>query len=370
MFVRHRDRKIIPSTNYCIMIAGIGFVWGIILTILMYNLQILDTEQNRNKDINLVMTNEHYVDDVRSNHVDLENVGAVWQLVFSQLPSEVYVHPTENYYYFTFYAAGREVWGNIRLGVQDRQENKITFAYFCMLNRLELPLDFNVCTKSSVLSINDGVDVRKIDSLTYSVTYQEKKVIFRLNNIPQSIPDNMQLREGEEFVFRTFDESGFQFALVFDGHNPAFRFILDETAPLPDVLQSIDDKLMMGLRSGFAFYLDKELDRKVLVGVDMGNVAVNNYYDGPFDQLADNFIIDDRFKSYLLRAYDSLEANKINNQGVSLGDDGKPGTGRIALHPLLMYNSLQHLQEYVAGCRKETSERQVVACLTKDEINR
>ena len=53
----------------------------------------------------------------------------------SQLPDEVNVYPTENYYYFKFYEAGREVWGNIRLDVDYRKEGEVSFAYFSKLNR-------------------------------------------------------------------------------------------------------------------------------------------------------------------------------------------------------------------------------------------
>jgi hypothetical protein len=46
----------------------------------------------------------------------------------------------------------------------------------------------------------------------------------------------------------------------------------------------------MGKRTGFAFYQDGLRHRKILVGVYEANYRLNTYFDGPFDQLPDNFI--------------------------------------------------------------------------------
>ena len=58
--------------------------------------------------------------------------------------------------------------------------------------------------------------------------------------------------------------------------------------------------VLIGRRSGFAFFKDIALHRKLLVGVYAGNIDVNNYLDGPFDQLPDNFLEGDELRPAIL----------------------------------------------------------------------
>jgi len=178
----------------------------------------------------------------------------------------------------------------------------------------------------------------------------------------------MQLREGEVFVSRIFDESGWQLVQLFDANDPAFRFVLDESVSMPDVLMPVDEQLLVGWRSGFAFYDDVEMNRKVLVGVDYKNITVNNYYDGPFDQLADNFVKDDTFRKYAERVFPSIEG-KINNRGVFLDEEGNAKSSRLSLQPHVKYYSVMQLKNLVNGCR-DLSEAVTIACLTKDDKQR
>jgi hypothetical protein len=359
------NKKLIAKIGDYLLFTIAGFVLGLISMLAIVENLVPGAARMLNGNIPLVSTNEQFVEDITSSNIDLSDIKSVWWMVFSQIPEEVTVYPTENYYYFKFFEGGREIWGNIRLDVDLREKKEVSFAYFSVLNRSERPFNSRSFTKHKMLTEEDGVKLKEIDPLTYSITYLNKTIVFHLNDLPQDKPENLQLSEAERFVSRTFDESGWQLALLFDDENPAFRFVLDETAPLPDTLERIDEQLLVGRRSGFAFYEDKELDRKVLIGVDYKNITVNNYYDGPFDQLADNFVTDDTFKNYAIRVFPSLEG-KINERGVFMDDNGEPKNSRLSLQPHTKYYSIQQLQQYVEKCQEEADERLVVACLTSD----
>lgn len=359
------SKKIGVKVGDYLLFTVIGFVLGVILMLAVAENLVPGATRMLNRGVPIVSTNEQFVNDITKSRVDLNDIKSVWWLVFSQIPEEVNVYPTENYYYFKFFEGGREIWGNIRLDTDLRAKKEVSFAYFSVLNRSEKPFNSRSFTKHKMLTEEDGVKLKEIDPLTYSITYLNKTVVFHLHNVPQNLPEGMQLRDGEKFVSRTFDESGFQLVLLFDDKDPAFRFVLDETAPLPDTLERVGERLLVGRRSGFAFYEDTELSRKVLIGVDYKNISVNNYYDGPFDQLADNFVFDDKFKNYAIRVFPSIEG-KINQRGVFLDENGEPKNSRLSLQPHLKFYSLQHIQQYIEKCEERASERDVIACLTRD----
>ena len=62
------------------------------------------------------------------------------------------------------------------------------------------------------------------------------------------------------------------------------------------------DRIVIGRRTGFAFYRDHRLDRKILIGAFEGNTRVNNWFDGPFDQLPENFIEGEDLREAIIAA--------------------------------------------------------------------
>ena len=75
------------------------------------------------------------------------------------------------------------------------------------------------------------------------------------------------------------------------------------------------DDLLVGRRSGFVFLVDKPYsDRKVLLAIRGANAVVNNYYDGPFDQLADNYVDQTEISKYLKLVFTPLEG-RIDKYG-------------------------------------------------------
>ena len=55
-------------------------------------------------------------------------------------------------------------------------------------------------------------------------------------------------------------------------------------------------------------------DRKVLVAVRRLNISRNDYFDGPFDQLADNYADETQVAVYMQRAFPSLQG-RIDKYG-------------------------------------------------------
>ena len=54
-----------------------------------------------------------------TSDLKIDDIKAVFRLVFKSLPDKVKVYPTENYYYFYFYHDGVKYAGNFRFDVED-----------------------------------------------------------------------------------------------------------------------------------------------------------------------------------------------------------------------------------------------------------
>ena len=76
--------------------------------------------------------------------------------------------------------------------------------------------------------------------------------------------------------------------------------------------------------------------RKVLVGIHGSNATVNNYYDGPFDQLADNYVDQTNISEYLQLTSSTLKG-RIDKYGYFTDRQG--GSSRVAVSPYFVYFS-------------------------------
>ena len=66
---------------------------------------------------------------------------------------------------------------------------------------------------------------------------------------------------------------------------------------------SVGEDLLIGRRSGFAFWVDRAHDnRKVLVAIRGQDATRHDYYDGPFDQLADSYVDETGVANYVIQA--------------------------------------------------------------------
>ncbi len=281
-------------------------------------------------------TDESYVEEVtQATALDVKDPMAVFAFVLNSLPDRVKVYPTENYYYFTFFHGGAPYAGNIRIELGDDDKVTVHFVYYQDWSewREDSPLTH------AVLDDSRGVGVEKVDRLIYRLTYGGKSVVFALNDLSQVKPPAGALAPGETFIGPIFDESAIRFFLVYNSKLKVFLYILDETGKVADEFfpRGRGDRLLIGKRTGFAFYRDRLRDRKILVGVYEGNYRLNTYFDGPFDQLPDNFIEGETLRQAIIEVSPGLKG-KIDRFGSS-----PDGAVRFLIKPYATYQTAGEL---------------------------
>jgi hypothetical protein len=279
-----------------------------------------------------IVTNEAMVAEVtRPAAFDIKDPMAVLAFVLGSLPGRVTVYPTENYYYFKFVHAGVPIAGNLRLDPRVRDQGIVQFGYYednadWKKDGLEQALE---------LGAKQNVLVERVENLLYRITYQGTSVEFALNDVSQSKPPAAAVGPDERVIGPVFDESAMRFFLVYNTKAKVFHYILDETGAVPDELapSSRSDRLLVGKRTGFAFYRDHRLDRKILVGVFEQNILLNNYFDGPFDQLPDNFIEGEALRQAIIDSDPGVKG-MIDRLGYFLKEES-----RYAISPYMQYRS-------------------------------
>jgi hypothetical protein len=182
-----------------------------------------------------------------------------------------------------------------------------------------------------VWGADDGVTVTRIAPLVYRVGHIDKSVTFVLNDLSKVKPPDGLLGADEKFLGPIFDESGVRFFLVFNARLKVFHYLLDETAGVADefVSAKVGDNIQLGKRTGFAFY--RQQNRKVLIGADERQSRLNTYFDGPFDQLPENFIEGEALREAILAATPAAKGNIDRLGNFANGED------RYLIHPYMLY---------------------------------
>ncbi|MGQ3890163.1 hypothetical protein ACQUW5_14185 [Legionella sp. CNM-1927-20] len=295
-----------------------------------------------------LLTNQNYIENIKlQDQLDLKAVSNVFSFVFNSLPDRVIVYPTENYYYFSFYHNGVEFSGNIRLDALDRDKGIVHFAYFSTFNRWTDEL----VNQYKPFTARDGVEVVKLGPLEYKISYGKKSVIFELNDLSKVRPPANKIRPDEEYIGPVYDESGIQFYLVYNSKIKRFHYVLNESETVPDTFtHSKENKgILIGTRTGFSFYRDDHQNRLILIGVYAGNSMVNNYFDGPFDQLPDNFIRGDHLREAFIDQNPELKG-KIDRYG-----NTDNGSSRVVITPYIHYLYESQLYAY-SDCTKKAKD--------------
>ncbi|HKQ39278.1 MAG TPA: hypothetical protein VJ063_14465, partial [Verrucomicrobiae bacterium] len=251
-------------------------------------------------------------------------------------------YPSENYFYFIDCISGRQIWGNIRLPAGRRERGEVAFAYS---EFREFPEEGeNGLSRSKYFTATDGVAVKSRDPFTWLVSYNKKTVTFHLHQLLTEAPKHFGLKTNEVFIERTFDESGIQFFLLFNTTGNYFFWVLNEEEVVPDEFMQLDKDILVGRRTGFAFWIDPEkMPRKVLATVRKISVTRNDYYDGPFDQLADNYVDHNRISQWMERAFPSIKG-RIDKYGY-YKDVERPS--RVALSCYGNYDTQAELIDFV-----------------------
>jgi hypothetical protein len=281
-------------------------------------------------------TNEAYVEEIaQATTLAVKDPMAVFAFVFNSLPDRVKVYPTENYYYFTFIHGGSRYAGNIRIEPADDGKVTVHFVYYQDASdwQEQGPLTH------VVLDGSRGVGVEKVERLVYRLTYGGRSVVFALNDLSNVRPPPGTLAPGETFIGPIFDESAVRFFLVYNSRLKLFHYILDETGRVADdfVPDRRSRRLIVGRRTGFVFYRDHLRDRKILVGVYEANYRLNTWFDGPFDQLPDNFIEGETLRRAILQVSPGLKGH-IDRFG-----SAPDGTVRFLIRPYATYRTASEL---------------------------
>ncbi len=320
-------------------------------------------ERGRQTPPRVTTGDSEVTDALRTSSLAIDDPLAVLSFVLSSLPVRVQVFPTENYFYFRFLHNGLPYTGNIRLSVADRDEGKLHFSYGAQ------PTDWNSDppVKYSVLDAGKGVAVRKLAPFEYRVAYGDKAVIFVLNDLSQVKPPTGLLRTDETFIGPVFDESAVRFFLIFNAKAKVFHYLLDETVAVPDRLVPLksNDRILVGQRTGFAFYRDG--DRKILIGVNERNSRLNTYFDGPFDQLPENFIEGETLREAIVAAAPEIKG-KIDRLGTF-----SDGSGRFLINPYRLYRTdadLALFQACLTNKRVKEADRPRCFVISDDQAQR
>jgi len=287
-------------------------------------------------DLPRLYTNEQLLEDVTTrSRLDINDTKSVLAYVLGQLPPRVRVFPTENYYYFYFYQNGVKFSGNLRFDVEERDKGLVEFIYFKDSTEwVEDETDHH-----ATLGAADGMAVERVADLVYRLSYAGKSVFFELNDLSGVNPPEGVLGSDETYLGPVADESGVRFFLIFNESLKLFQYILDESAPSSDELLPVKRlaHVVLGRRTGFAYLKDPNRSRKILVGVYGPNADVNNYLDGPFDQLPDNFLKGDELRRAILLA-DPGQDSSIDRLGIRPGGDF-----RVSIDPYLQYYDIDEL---------------------------
>lgn len=298
---------------------------------------------------------------LRPTTLDVNDPLAVFAFVLDSLPERVTVYPTENYFYFTFVHNGVPYAGNIRLDASNRDQGKVQFGYFEQTTEwLE-----DTPTMFRELDASDGVVLEKVERFLYRLSYKGKSVLFALNELSDVKPPPATLAPQEIFIGPVFDDSGIRFFLIYDKAIRSFLFVLDETVRVADALlpNPRRPRLLIGKRTGFVYYRDHRRERKILVGVYEDNVRVNNYFDGPFDQLPDNFIEGETLRDALIEIQPDLKG-QIDRFG------GTPdGEVRYMIAPYRLYREEREFDalDRCAARRRSAPEARYYRCFVVDE---
>lgn len=302
------------------------------VAIFIAGVAMTDTINAQDRQLPTLHTNQEYVEEVtRPSTLAVADPMAVFGYVFDNLSEQVKVYPTENYYYFSFFHNGSRYAGNIRIEPGDGDKVTVHFAYYEDLSewREDTPMTH------IVLDASRGVSVERIERLRYRLSYGARSVEFSLNDLSQVKPPVGSIGPNETYIGPIFDESAIRFFLVYNSKLKLFHYILDETTKVADdfFASRHTDRIVIGRRTGFAFYRDRLRDRKILIGVYEGNYRLNTYFDGPFDQLPDNFIEGEALRNVILDVAPGLKG-KIDRFGSSFD-----GSVRYLIAPYAAYRS-------------------------------
>lgn len=304
------------------------------------------------------LSNEGFINGLYYD-LNLTDPKNVFRFVFSNLKDHVVVYPTENYYYFTLPAHGKTIFGNIALSAYQRDQGVLSFAYFEKGDNFAGP-ESPSTGHSVYYTGEDGVFVKKIDDFHYSVSFEGKTVIFELNDVGVNPPTKAILLNDEIFVGPSFDESGLKFFLIFNNTTKHLYWILNEENFVPESFSKYNGSILFGNRTEYAFYEDERNNRKILVGAKDLNVLQNNWYDGPADQMPENYVYSGKVEIKKYLEFTSPHLN-IDKYGRNIDLKGN----KVTSMSYFFYPSKEALVSIIDSCLGQFHGSEFYTCITK-----
>ncbi len=192
---------------------------------------------------------------------------AVFAFVLNSLPDRVKVYPTENYYYFRFVHNGAQYAGNVRLDNESRDQGKIHIAY---------SIDFAEWKDEDpamhqLLGQSEGVIVEKLDRLIYRVSYGARASSSSLTISRTSFRRRARSRPTSATSARVRRFRGAFLSRLQHQTEAVSLYSRRDRFDRPLCADAKSDRILIGKRTGFAFYRDHHVERKILIGVFEGN---------------------------------------------------------------------------------------------------
>lgn len=258
----------------------------------------------------------------------------VFRALFAEMPARILILPSENCLYFSFSDTSRtEYRGCISIRLRPEEMGCLRFFY----KRAD---HGDRQGYAEFLSADEGLRLVRLGQFSYSLDLDGKRVDFDFQQLPLVKPSRSILRPSELYLGPAFDESGLQFSLLFDQETNCFLWILNDDFPTYDTFASGLGNLEIGRRTRFAFLRDDRNRRRVLVGVSKAEAQANSYYDGPFDQLPDNYIATGEVE---LQKYIELNNPDKRGQIDEFGFFTLLPAYRVAIVPYHLYNQTSDL---------------------------
>ena len=285
--------------------------------------------------------NEHFIKQSSTAEIDLSDADTVLEYILKGMDGEIMVYPSEGYYHFNFYSNGDLIRGNLRFDKLLRDDGKVSFAYYRALRntRSENHIFHHILDNEK-----EGFSLIRTGNFSYKLKFREQVAKVRIYDAITELASPPNLYKNEQFVGPSFDESGIRFDLIFDLDSREFLYLLNTDFGFPEGYETIEglgENILIGARTGFAFYRDKTRDRYILIGVYAENIRNNSYFDGPFDQLPDSFV-DGKTLQQLIEDHAPDVKGLVGPYGHYLHDKDI----RFAISPYMAYENASELVAY------------------------
>ncbi|MBS1911526.1 MAG: hypothetical protein JST22_06040 [Bacteroidetes bacterium] len=313
-----------------------------------------------------LITNESFINGLYQNE-NLLSVRDAFRMVFESLNDQVTVYPSENYYYFRTAVRGKTFAGALQLAADKLDSGLIGISYSPVHEDRLSGRGHDPLIIAHTFGSMDGVKVEKIDDFKYAVTYHEKRVVFNFFKEDVRLPKNFTLLPDEQYVGPCFDESGLRFALIFNKTSNKLYWVLNEEGFVPESFTALAQNIVVGDRTEFVFYVDTVTNRKLLFGVNAFNTAANNWFDGPFDQMPDNYVRTGQvqLRKYLA-SYLGVPESKMDQFGNMTGRNDR----RESVTPYTNYFNVSELEFVDTLRRQNLSLSQFFSALTASHFGK